>query len=75
MPLYACNHSGFTSAAFRNDAAVAHRLEYPECDGVIRIIFRSEDRYRGQRYAPTAAGGHASAPNTQGGPPRAARPI
>lgn len=58
MPLYACEHCGFTSAAFRNDAAAGHRLESPDCDGVIRIIFRSEDRYRGSTYphpAPVAA--------------------
>ncbi|MFZ0972467.1 MAG: STAS domain-containing protein [Solirubrobacteraceae bacterium] len=56
MPLYACEHCGFTSAAFRNDAAAAHRLASPDCDGPIRIIFRSEDRYRGSTYA------HATAP-------------
>lgn len=56
MPLYACEHCGFTSAAFRNDAAAAHRLESPDCDGVMRIIFRSEDRYRSSTYA------HATAP-------------
>jgi len=27
VPLYACEHCGFTSAAFRNDAAAAHRLD------------------------------------------------
>jgi anti-anti-sigma factor len=36
------------SAAFRPEAAAAHRVEYPKCDGVIRIIFRSADRYRGR---------------------------
>jgi anti-sigma B factor antagonist len=48
VPLYGCDRCGFTSAAFRPEAAGAHRLEYPECDGAIRIIFRSADRYRGQ---------------------------
>ncbi|HJS92977.1 MAG TPA: STAS domain-containing protein [Solirubrobacteraceae bacterium] len=51
MPLYACEHCGFTSAAFRLDAVSAHRLEYPECEGVMRIVFRSEDRDRGHPYA------------------------
>lgn len=55
MPLYACERCGFTSAAFRQDAVAAHRLGYPDCDGVMRIVFRSEDRYRGQTYAPPAA--------------------
>lgn len=57
MPLYACEHCGFTSAAFRNDAAAAHRVESPDCDDPIRIIFRSEDRYRGSAHAtaPVAA--------------------
>ena len=52
VPLYACDSCGFTSAAFRVDAAAAHRLEYPECGGAIRIVFRSDDRYRGPVYAP-----------------------
>jgi anti-anti-sigma factor len=46
VPLYACEQCGFTSAAFRPEAAQAHRLENPDCEGVVRIIFRSEDRYR-----------------------------
>ncbi len=54
MPLYACEQCGFTSAVFRPEAARIHRVENPECEGVIRIIFRSEDRYRGQ--ANTAPG-------------------
>jgi anti-anti-sigma factor len=48
VPLYACERCGFTSAAFRPEAVAAHRHEYPECDGVMRIVFRSEDRYRGE---------------------------
>jgi anti-anti-sigma factor len=48
VPLYGCDRCGFTSAAFRPEAAAAHRLEYPECEGAIRIIFRSGDHYRGQ---------------------------
>lgn len=64
MPLYACERCGFTSAAFRSEAANAHRREYPDCDGVVRIIFRSEERYRGPLYlpptaSPSAAVGHA----------------
>ena len=51
MPLYACELCGFTSAAFRPAAARAHRRENPDCDGVVRIIFRSEDRYRDLAYA------------------------
>ncbi|HET6868743.1 MAG TPA: STAS domain-containing protein [Solirubrobacteraceae bacterium] len=51
VPLYACESCGFTSAAFRPEAARLHRLEYPACDGVMRIIFRSEERSRGQLYA------------------------
>jgi anti-anti-sigma factor len=54
VPLYACEQCGFTSAAFRPEAANAHRLENPDCDGVIRIIFRSEDRYRDPGYGPAA---------------------
>lgn len=50
VPLYACESCGFTSAAFRPEAARLHRLEYPACDGVMRIIFRSEERSRGQLY-------------------------
>ena len=50
MPLYACEHCGFTSAAFRLEAVSAHRLEYPECEGVMRIVFRSDDRERGHTY-------------------------
>lgn len=74
MPLYACERCGFTSAAFRNAAAAAHRFEYPDCEGVIRIIFRSEDRYRGPAYAragglskttPTSREGHMPAAPTR----------
>jgi anti-anti-sigma factor len=50
VPLYACESCGFTSAAFRPDAVSAHRFERPDCDGVMRIVFRSEDRYRGETY-------------------------
>jgi anti-anti-sigma factor len=55
VPLYACENCGFTSAAFRLDAVSAHRLEYPECEGVMRIVFRSEDRQRGQLFASDVA--------------------
>jgi hypothetical protein len=47
VPLYGCDRCGFTSAAFRPDAVAAHRLEYPDCDGAMRIMFRSADRHRG----------------------------
>ena len=52
VPLYACERCGYTSAEFRPEAARLHRLEYPDCDGVMRIIFRSEERYRGELYIP-----------------------
>jgi anti-anti-sigma factor len=55
VPLYACESCGYTSAAFRPEAARLHRLEYPACDGVMRIIFRSEERYRGELYIPPPA--------------------
>lgn len=55
MPLYGCDRCGFTSAAFRPEAAAAHRLEYPECEGAVRIIFRSDDRYRAQPHPEVAA--------------------
>lgn len=64
MPLYACERCGFTSAAFRPEAARAHRAENPDCEGVIRIIFRSEDRYRAQVYT-APGGGAAAAPDPQ----------
>jgi anti-anti-sigma factor len=62
VPLYACENCGFTSAAFRPEAARLHRLEYPECDGVVRIIFRSEERSRGQLYSPPAASAPSEPP-------------
>ena len=55
MPLYACERCGYTSAAFRPEAARLHRLEYPHCDGVMRIVFRSEERYRGELHVPPTA--------------------
>jgi stage II sporulation protein AA (anti-sigma F factor antagonist) len=67
VPLYACERCGFTSAAFRNAAAAAHRFEYPDCDGVIRIIFRSEDRYRGAASAPAAGFSQTAAPSSREG--------
>jgi anti-anti-sigma factor len=66
VPLYACERCGFTSAAFRADAAAAHRLEYPSCGGVIRIIFQSEDRYRGETHTPQETGLQATAPESRG---------
>lgn len=66
MPLYGCERCGFTSAAFRLDAAAAHRLEYAECAGVIRIIFRSADRHRGQTYT-AASTAPAPASDSQAG--------
>lgn len=62
MPLYACEQCGFTSAAFRPEAARLHRVEYPDCAGVIRIVFRSDERYRGVTYEPPAA----ARPRTEG---------
>jgi anti-sigma B factor antagonist len=73
VPLYACERCGFTSAAFRNEAAAVHRLEYPDCDGVIRIIFRSEDRYRGRAYTAAPAVAEAAARSSRAGP-RAGHP-
>jgi hypothetical protein len=67
VPLYACERCGFTSAAFRKAAALAHRFEYPDCDGVIRIIFRSEDRYRGAAYAHAAGVSQTAAPSSREG--------
>jgi anti-anti-sigma factor len=64
VPLYACDLCGFTSAAFRVDAAAAHRLECPDCDGVVRIIFRSDQPSRGPTYA-SAAGGQAGDRSSQ----------
>lgn len=55
VPLYACELCGYTSAAFRPEATRLHRLEYPDCDGVMRIIFRSEERYRSELYIPPRA--------------------
>lgn len=73
MPLYACEHCGFTSAAFRPEAARAHRLENPDCEGVVRIIFRSEDRYRDPASAGLATPLEPSL-STQEPPPRPERP-
>jgi anti-anti-sigma factor len=72
VPLYACEHCGFTSAAFRLEAVSAHRLEYPDCDGVMRIVFRSEDRVRGQSFASGGMSGRSTRPTQeerQGLPP------
>lgn len=75
MPLYACEHCGFTSAAFRPEAARAHRLENPDCEGVVRIIFRSEDRYRDAAYVglATPAEPLPSTPARQARPERSDR--
>jgi anti-anti-sigma factor len=72
VPLYACERCGFTSAAFRVEAAAAHRLEYPNCGGVIGIIFQSADHYRNQARARRAADLPATAP---GGPEAEAAAI
>lgn len=80
MPLYACEQCGFTSAAFRPEAAHTHRLENPDCEGVIRIIFRSEDRYRDPASATLATPATpvtslpAPPPSTQRGQAPSARP-
>ena len=76
VPLYACEQCGFTRAAFRNDAAAAHRVEYPDCDGVMRIIFRSDERSRGYGYRAAVAGSEAPRRRRQAHSPRAqARPA
>jgi anti-anti-sigma factor len=67
VPLYACERCGFTSAAFRVDAAAAHRIEYPNCGGVIGIIFHSEDRYRSRTHGRHRADLPARAPGAQEG--------
>jgi anti-anti-sigma factor len=73
VPLYACERCGFTSAAFRPEAAATHRLEYPECDGVIRIVFRADDRYPAQAHEPPADAALPAA-KSQGGQPQCAAP-
>ena len=65
MPLYACDRCGFTSTAFRVDAARLHRLEYPQCEGSIRIIFRSDDRYRARKQRFEPATSRTAAPRPQ----------
>jgi anti-anti-sigma factor len=65
VPLYACERCGFTSAAFRADAANAHRIEYPNCGGVVRIIFQSEDRYRTKTHTRHGADLQAMNPGWQ----------
>ena len=71
MPLYACERCGYTSAAFRPEAARLHRLEYPDCDGVMRIIFRSEERSRGELHVPPAANPPAAPVSTEDAQPPA----
>jgi anti-anti-sigma factor len=71
VPLYACERCGYTSAAFRPEAARLHRLEYPDCDGVMRIIFRSEERYRGELYIPPRP---SASPQPPAAPERQAAP-
>jgi anti-anti-sigma factor len=68
VPLYACEACGFTSAAFRPDAVSAHRLERPDCDGVMRIVFRSDDRYRGPVDAAQVASPTVAPPEPERGP-------
>lgn len=76
MPLYACERCGFTSAAFRLEAVSAHRLEYPDCDGVMRIVFRSEDRVRGRSLAFGGVSGQSAPPVQEGqGLPLAGRRV
>ena len=67
MPLYACERCGYTSAEFRPEAARLHRLEYPDCDGVMRIIFRSDERYRGEVYVAPRARASSEPPATPEG--------
>jgi len=68
VPLYACEHCGFTSAAFRPEAVAAHREENPECDGVMRIVFRSDERYRGQTYSLPLVSSSPSPTHEEGSP-------
>jgi len=74
VPLYACERCGYTSAAFRLEAARLHRLEYPDCDGVMRIIFRSDERYRGALYTSAAARQPAPRVSTEEAQPPAGMP-
>jgi anti-anti-sigma factor len=74
VPLYACERCGYTSAAFRPEAARLHRLEDPDCDGVMRIIFRSEERYRGELYIPPQASASSEGPATPQAPAPAGKP-
>jgi anti-anti-sigma factor len=70
VPLYACDRCGFTSTAFRPAAASAHHLEYPDCEGIIRIIFRSDDRYRSLiRTPPSVTAERAAQRSTKGRSP------
>jgi anti-anti-sigma factor len=72
VPLYACDRCGFTSAAFRVDAARAHRAEYPDCEGTVQIIFRSHERSRSPNPALLSGARETAAPTTprQGLPAR-----
>jgi anti-anti-sigma factor len=75
VPLYACERCGYTSAEFRPEAARLHRLEYPDCDGVMRIIFRSEERYRGELYIPPRAGASPESPAAPEPQAAAGKPV
>lgn len=74
VPLYACERCGYTSAEFRPEAARLHRLEYPDCEGVMRIIFRSAERYRGELYSPPRASTSPEPPATPEAPPPGVQP-
>jgi anti-anti-sigma factor len=78
VPLYVCDRCGFTSAAFRIDASRAHRGDYPECEGVVQIIFRSDERSRSTKPPLLSGARELAAPATppQGSPAgRPHRPL
>src|SRR2546421_5680891 len=77
VPLYACDRCGFTSTAFRVNAAQAHHDAYPSCPGTIRIVYHvskppSElDRYRNHGRVPAGPSAIAIPPPTVAIPPSA----
>lgn len=64
VPLYACDRCGFTSTAFRVDAARTHRAEYPQCEGTVQIIFRSDERTRSVKRDLLSGARQTAAPAT-----------
>jgi hypothetical protein len=80
MPLYTCDRCGFTSTAFRVEAADGHATEYPGCPGTVRIVYylaarRSElDRYRDEKQGARAITGRFP-PGDAWSAPAADRPL